>query len=196
MGSSETYVVVDKKFGVTEEWTGLQREAIWTYRFLLVFVAGLQAFAHGTNDVGNATGPFSAILTSYQDGVTKCTQNDTKWWVVSIGGLFVALGCVTFGYRVVQTMGKELTLINFHRGWCMEFAAAITVVIASALSLPVSTTHCQVGAIVIVGTVAVGYKHVKYSLFLVIFATWCITVPAAGLFAAAITAALRPAVRN
>lgn len=196
IGSSSTYVVVNEKHGTKEEWTGLQREAIWTYRFLLVFVAVLQSFAHGSNDVGNATGPFSGILTSYQNGINKCSANATQWWVVSIGGLFVALGCITFGYRVTTTMGKEITVINYHRGWCMEFAAAITVVTCTVLNLPVSTTHCQVGAIVILGIVAVGYKHVKISLFFIIFATWVVTVPVAGLVAAAFMAAIRPAVRN
>lgn len=189
-------IVVDPNFGVKEEWTAPQREAIWTYRYLLVFVAALESFAHGSNDTGNATGAFSAVLTNYQSGIYDCTQKSTPWYVMSIAGALVALGVITFGYRVIKTMGEGITAINFHRGWCMEFASAITVVACTALNMPVSTTHCQVGAVVFVGCVSVGYKHVDFGMFGKIVLTWVLTIPFAALVAAGLTAALRPAIQN
>ena len=83
--------------------------------------------------------------------------------------------------------------INFHRGWCVEFASTFTVIIATTINMPVSTTHCQVGGVVAVGLSAFGPKKVKWSLFGRIFATWVLTIPFSGGLAAAFVAALRPA---
>lgn len=98
------------------------------------------------------------------------------------------------GYRVIRTIGKELTLINYQRGFCIEFASTLTVVIATFMEMPVSTTHCQVGAVVFVGAAAFGPTKVAWGLFGRIVLTWVLTLPIAALIAAAVTAALRPAI--
>eukprot|EP00213_Chloropicon_mariensis_P005076 CAMPEP_0197471162 /NCGR_PEP_ID=MMETSP1309-20131121/2052_1 /TAXON_ID=464262 /ORGANISM="Genus nov. species nov., Strain RCC998" /LENGTH=595 /DNA_ID=CAMNT_0043008653 /DNA_START=72 /DNA_END=1859 /DNA_ORIENTATION=- len=171
-----------------------QKDALYFFKSLLVFVAALESFAHGSNDTGNATGAVSAMIQTFQEGTTECSKPDTPVWVMAIAGFFVFLGVNTFGYRVIKTIGTGLTNINFHRGWCVEFASTFTVIIATTISMPVSTTHCQVGGVVAVGLSAFGPKKVKWGLFGKIFATWVLTLPFSGGLAAAFTAALRPAI--
>uniref|UniRef100_A0A7S2Z1M4 Phosphate transporter n=1 Tax=Chloropicon laureae TaxID=464258 RepID=A0A7S2Z1M4_9CHLO len=171
-----------------------QTDALYFFKSLLVFVAALESFAHGSNDTGNATGAMSAIIQTFQEGSTECSKPETPIWVMAIAGFFVFLGVNTFGYRVIRTIGTNLTNINFHRGWCVEFASTFTVIIATTISMPVSTTHCQVGGVVAVGLSAFGPKKVAWGLFGKIFATWVLTLPFSGGLAAAFTAALRPAI--
>lgn len=171
-----------------------QKDAQFCFKYLLVFVAALESFAHGSNDTGNATGAMSAIVQTFQEGTTECNTPQTPVWMMAVAGFFVFLGVNTFGYRVIQTVGSSITKINFHRGWCVEFASTFTVIIASVINMPVSTTHCQVGAVVAVGLSAFGPKKVAWSLFGKIFLTWVMTLPFAGGIAAALTAALRPAI--
>ena len=171
-----------------------QVDAVFCFRYLLVFVAALESFAHGSNDTGNATGAFSAVLQTYSEGLSECSSPTTPVWVMAVAGLFVALGVNVLGYRVIRTIGTSLTDINYHRGWSVEFASTFTVVIATIVGMPVSTTHCQVGAVVAVGLCAFGPKHVSFGLFGKIFATWILTLPFAAGIAAGMTAALRLAV--
>ena len=74
-----------------------------------------------------------------------CDASATPWWLMSLGGGFVWLGIATAGHRVIKTLGTNLTVINYHTGFAIEFSSTLTVIIATALSLPVSSTHCQVG---------------------------------------------------
>eukprot|EP01026_Neomeris_dumetosa_P063650 TRINITY_DN60432_c0_g1_i1.p2 TRINITY_DN60432_c0_g1~~TRINITY_DN60432_c0_g1_i1.p2 ORF type:complete len:125 (+),score=9.09 TRINITY_DN60432_c0_g1_i1:175-549(+) len=113
----------------------------------------------------------------------------TPPWVMAIAGLCVWLGVATFGYRVIKTMGVNLVELNYMRGFCIELASTMTVVLATSLpfALPVSTTHCQVGAVVFVGMYAEGIFKVNWNLFLRIFLSWVLTLPFAGLIAAYIT---------
>ena len=171
-----------------------QVDAVFCFRYLLVFVAALESFAHGSNDTGNATGAFSAVLQTYSEGLSECSSPTTPVWVMAVAGLFVALGVNVLGYRVIRTIGTSLTDINYHRGWSVEFASTFTVVIATIVGMPVSTTHCQVGAVVAVGLCAFGPKHVSFGLFGKICATWVLTLPFAAGIAAGMTAALRLAV--
>ena len=176
------------------KYDAMQKDAIFCFQYLLVFVAALESFAHGSNDTGNATGAFSAALQTFQEGTEDCNKPQTPVWVMAVAGFFVFLGVNTYGYRVIQTVGSSITKINFHRGWCVEFASTFTVIIATAIEMPVSTTHCQVGGVVAVGLSAFGPKKVSWALFGKIFATWVLTLPFSGGIAAAMTAALRPAV--
>jgi solute carrier family 20 (sodium-dependent phosphate transporter) len=96
------------------------------------------------------------------------------------GGLFVCLGVCFLGHRVIQTMGFGLANINYLRGFCIEFASAFSVVVATVLGLPVSTTHCQVGAVIFVGLTAFGRRHVKWGTFGWIGLTWLVTLPLSG----------------
>jgi solute carrier family 20 (sodium-dependent phosphate transporter) len=134
-------------------------------------------------------GAFSAVWMAHQNGLTSCNLTQTPAWVMVAGGAFVFLGVYTMGHRVIRTMGFGLTSINFLRGFCIEFASTASVVFATILGLPVSTTHCQVGAVIFVGWTAFGARHVKWSMFGWIALTWIITLPTAAGLAAAVLAA-------
>jgi PiT family inorganic phosphate transporter len=116
----------------------------------LIFSAALLSFAHGANDVANAVGPLAAVydaLTTMQIS-SKAT---IPLWVMVIGGVGISLGLALFGPRLIKTVGSEITELDHIRAFCIMLAAAITVVIASQLGLPVSSTHIAVGAIFGVG---------------------------------------------
>ena len=176
--------------GMSEE----EVDATYAFKYLLVFTAALESFAHGANDTANATGPFSAVYLTYSQGLDDCRKPETPAWIMAVAGFGVFLGVATMGHRVIRTIGKELTDINYQRGFCIEFASTLTVVLATVLEMPVSTTHCQVGAVVFVGAAAFGPGSVRWGLFGRIVLTWVLTLPIAGLTAAAVTAALRPAI--
>eukprot|EP01025_Chloroclados_australasicus_P049067 TRINITY_DN5576_c0_g1_i1.p1 TRINITY_DN5576_c0_g1~~TRINITY_DN5576_c0_g1_i1.p1 ORF type:complete len:598 (-),score=56.99 TRINITY_DN5576_c0_g1_i1:323-2116(-) len=165
------------------------RDAIFTFRPMLVFIAALESFGHGANDTANATSAFTAVLQTYQKGNVECGVITTPVWVMAVAGMCVWLGVVTFGYRVIKTMGVNLVGINYMRGFCIELASTVTVVIATSLpfALPVSTTHCQVGAVVFVGMYAEGIRKVNWGLFGKIALSWVLTLPFAGLIAAYLT---------
>ena len=91
------------------------KRAIQCFQYLLVFTAVLESFAHGANDTANSTGPFSAVLAVYNTGLDTCDTMKTHVWVMVLGGAFVALGICTFGVRVIETIGKNLTSIDFHK---------------------------------------------------------------------------------
>ena len=92
-------------------------------------------------------------------------------------------GIVTVGYKVIQTVGEDITVIDYHRGWCIEFASTATVVIATLLQLPVSTTHCQIGAVTAVGMAAFGTGSVDFKLLCKIVMSWVLTLPFAAVIA-------------
>ena len=108
----------------------------------------------------------------------------------------VAIGVNLMGYRVIQTIGEDLTPLDYQIGFAIELAATITVVIATLLGLPVSTTHCKVGAVVFAGFAVSGRKGVDLSLFGKIVLTWVATLPFAGALAAGLTAVFTAAVRS
>mmetsp|Transcript_4877 Transcript_4877/g.10218 ORF Transcript_4877/g.10218 Transcript_4877/m.10218 type:complete len:543 (+) Transcript_4877:19-1647(+) len=164
------------------------KDAIFCFRYLLVFNAALESFAHGANDTANSTAAFSAILNSYSNGLYACESKSTPWWIMGIGGLFVLVGINIIGYRVIETIGENVTAINFHRGYCIEFASTATVVIATLLELPVSTTHCQIGAVTFVGLTAFGKDKVEWRLLGQIVLSWIITIPFAAMLSAVLTA--------
>ncbi len=116
----------------------------------LIFSAALLSFAHGANDVANAVGPLAAI----NDAVTTgqiAKKVAIPLWVMVIGALGISLGLILFGARVIRRVGQEITELDHIRAFCIALAAAITVIIASHLGLPVSTTHITVGAVFGVG---------------------------------------------
>jgi PiT family inorganic phosphate transporter len=117
----------------------------------LIFAAALLSFAHGANDVANAVGPLAAILSSFgpQDGLT--TKISIPLWVMLIGATGIALGLMLFGPKLINTVGQKITRLNAPRAFCVALASAITVLIATVLGLPVSSTHIAIGAIFGVG---------------------------------------------
>ncbi|XP_053434176.1 sodium-dependent phosphate transporter 2 isoform X2 [Nycticebus coucang] len=158
------------------------------FHFLQVLTACFGSFAHGGNDVSNAIGPLVALWLIYEQGAVM-QEAATPVWLLFYGGVGICMGLWVWGRRVIQTMGKDLTPITPSSGFTIELASAFTVVIASNVGLPVSTTHCKVGSVVAVGWIR-SRKAVDWRLFRNIFVAWFVTVPVAGLFSAAIMALL------
>jgi PiT family inorganic phosphate transporter len=116
----------------------------------LIFAAGLLSFAHGANDVANAVGPLAAIYEAVRAGVVA-TKAGLPLWILAIGGLGLAVGLALFGPKLIRTVGSEITELDKSRAFCIAIAAAVTVIIASQLGLPVSSTHTALGGIFGVG---------------------------------------------
>ncbi|WP_116653275.1 inorganic phosphate transporter [Pelagibacterium sediminicola] len=121
------------------------------FRLPLIFSTALLSFAHGANDVANAVGPLAAIVAAAGGGGAGNGSVALPFWVLAIGALGISLGLALFGPRVIRTVGEKITKLNEIRGFCVALSAAITVLIASALGLPVSSTHIAVGAVFGVG---------------------------------------------
>jgi len=118
----------------------------------LIFAAALLSFAHGSNDVANAIGPLAAIvdvLTTHADSISKSAA--IPFWVMMIGALGIAVGLCLFGPKVIRTVGSEITELDQMRAYCIAMAATLTVIVASQLGLPVSSTHIAVGGVFGVG---------------------------------------------
>lgn len=116
----------------------------------LIFSAALLSFAHGANDVANAVGPLAAIVSATESGQIV-TKAGIPLWVMLVGALGISIGLMLFGPRLIKTVGQEITKLNPVRAFCVALSAAITVIIASALGLPVSSTHIAVGGVFGVG---------------------------------------------
>ncbi|XP_069380185.1 sodium-dependent phosphate transporter 1-A [Paralichthys olivaceus] len=156
------------------------------FQFLQILTACFGSFAHGGNDVSNAIGPLVALWLLYESG-SVVSNTPTPIWLLLYGGVGICTGLWVWGRRVIQTMGKDLTPITPSSGFSIELSSAITVVVASNIGLPVSTTHCKVGSVVAVGWLR-SRKSVDWRLFRNIFIAWFVTVPISGLISAAIMA--------
>jgi PiT family inorganic phosphate transporter len=148
------------------------------------------AFALGANDVANAIGPVATAFSVEQTGDVG-TEVAVPFYLLMVGGIGIVTGMLTWGYKVIKTIGSKITHITNSRGFSIEFGAATSVLIASKLGMPVSTTHAVVGAVVGVG-LARGLHAIDLSIIKKIVITWVITVPiaaftTAGLFLLFIT---------
>ena len=150
---------------------------------LQVITACFVAFAHGSNDVANAVGPMAAVFGALNEGVAAKVTVPHK--VLLIGAVGIVVGLATYGYKIMATVGKKITELTPSRGFAAEFGAATTIVLASKLGLPVSTTHTLVGAVIGVGF-ARGISALNLQVLRGILASWFITVP----FTAVLTAIL------
>jgi PiT family inorganic phosphate transporter len=180
----------------------------------LICSAALLAFAHGSNDVANAVGPLSAIIGAAGSGGIAA-KVEIPLWVILIGAAGISVGLVLYGPKLIRRVGEEITKLNPLRAYCVALSAAITVIVASALGLPVSSTHIAVGAVFGVGffrehlsarqtrarrgarsngSDGVGAngdafrrrKLVRRGHMMTIAAAWVITVPATGAMAGAL----------
>jgi len=143
---------------------------------LMIFTASAMAFAHGSNDVANAIGPLSAIVDVIQSGGQIHQHVQIPNWVLYLGATGIVLGLATYGYRVMQTIGVNITDLTPTRGFAAEFSTATTVLVASALGLPVSTTQTLVGAILGIG-LARGFGALNLQVVRNIVLSWLITLP-------------------
>ena len=163
--------------GEDEGFHGVERIFVW----LQVIAAAYVAFAHGANDRSNAIGPMAAVYQVLSNDGQLEAVADVPTWLVLLGSVGIAVGVVTWGWRVMETIGSKITDITPTRGFAATFGAATTVLIFSMpfLAVPVSTTHTLVGAVVGVG-LAGGAKAVDFRVFGKIIASWLASLPAAG----------------
>lgn len=144
---------------------------------LMIFTACAMAFAHGSNDVANAVGPLAAVISVVRsDGVIDSAAL-VPWWVLVLGGGGIVFGLVTYGHKVIATVGTGITELTPSRGFAATLAAATTVVLASGTGLPISTTHTLVGAVLGVG-LARGMAALNLGVIGTIVMSWLITLPA------------------
>lgn len=149
---------------------------------LQIITACFSSFAHGSNDVANAIAPLATIYSIWKNEKVL-EKADVPVWILAIGGAGIVFGLATWGYRIIDRMGRELTKISPSRGFIIELAAATTVIISSRVGIPVSTTHCQVGSILGCGIVG-GKSNIDWKLVRGILFSWFITLPVTGLLSA------------
>jgi PiT family inorganic phosphate transporter len=143
--------------------------------YLQILSAGFVAFAHGANDVANAIGPLAAVINIVKTG-TVAMKSAVPTWVLALGGIGIIIGLATWGWRVIETVGKRITDLTPSRGFSAEFSAAITIVLASKLGIPISTTHTLVGAVLGVG-LARGLEALNLKTVRDIVISWVVTIP-------------------
>lgn len=142
---------------------------------LQVLTACAVAFAHGSNDVANAIGPLAAVVAAAREGVVGA-KTGVPLWMLGLGGVGIVVGLATYGYRVMETVGKKITELTPSRGFSAELGAAITIVIASKAGIPVSTTHTLVGGVLGVG-LARGIGALDGRVVGTIALSWVATLP-------------------
>ncbi len=145
------------------------------FRRLQVLTSCYVALAHGANDVANAMGPLAGIYIIYKTQAVS-PQVPVPSFLLAIGGLGISIGVLTWGYKVIETLGTKVTALTNTRGFSVDFGTATCVLVASKLGLPVSTTHAAVGAIVGVG-LARGLAAVDFRIVGKICLYWIITLP-------------------
>ncbi|MBE0462777.1 MAG: inorganic phosphate transporter [Halomonadaceae bacterium] len=144
---------------------------------LMIFTACAMAFAHGSNDVANAVGPLAAVISVVRSEGMIDSAALVPWWVLVLGGGGIVFGLVTYGHKVIATVGTGITELTPSRGFAATLAAASTVVVASGTGLPISTTHTLVGAVLGVG-LARGMAALNLRVIGTIVISWLITLPA------------------
>ena len=157
--------------------TGQYAKVEKVFATLQIFTACYIAFAHGANDVANAIGPVAAIFSILKTN-TIIMKVSVPPWILIMGGMGIVLGLSTYGFKVIETIGKKITEITPSRGFAAEFAAATTVLIFSKLGLPISTTHTMVGSVIGVGF-ARGIATLNLRVIGNIITSWCFTIPIA-----------------
>lgn len=157
----------------------LKVENIFSY--LQIMSACMMAFAHGANDVANAIGPLSAAVAILTTGLFA-VEASVPLWALALGGVGIVIGLATWGWRVIDTIGKKITELTPSRGFAAEFGAALTIVLASRLGMPISTTHTLVGAVLGVGF-ARGLEAVNLTTTRDILISWIVTVPVGAILA-------------
>jgi PiT family inorganic phosphate transporter len=168
----------------------------------LLLGVGLLCFAHGANDVANAVGPLAAIVSTLTNDGEIAAKVSIPIWVMAIGAVGIALGLLLFGPKLIDTVGQKITRLNAPRAYCVALSSAITVLIATTLGLPVSSTHIAIGAIFGVGFLReyienpknnkdqnkskAKRKLVRRRFLYSIAGAWIITVPASAALAGSI----------
>lgn len=160
-------------------------EHLWTYAQIASAI--MMSIAHGSNDVANAVGPWVASYNTFKAGEVA-TESDTPVWILVIAGFLLGAGFWFFGFKIVRALGNRITRMSPTRGYSAELGAAITVLLASRLGLPVSTTQCLTGATLGVALMNFNLRAVNWRQIIFIMFGWVLTLPAAGLISGLLVA--------
>jgi PiT family inorganic phosphate transporter len=155
-----------------------------------VLSACFVAFAHGSNDVGNAIAPLAAIAYILRTGSVPLSGFSVPLWILILGGGGIVFGLAIWGKNVITTIGENIIPLQPSSGFCAELATATTILLASRFGLPVSTSHALVGAVVAIGLIQ-NWQNVRFQTLKSILLAWLITLPVAAGLGAIIFACLR-----
>ncbi|KAF2116619.1 sodium/phosphate symporter [Lophiotrema nucula] len=150
------------------------------YSFVQVLTACTASFAHGANDIGNSVGPWAVIYSAWKTGNAAASKAPVPVWQLAVLSATISVGLITYGYNIMKVMGNKITYHSPSRGCSMEMGAAITVLVFSQYSLPVSTSMCITGATVGVGLCNGTYKAVNWQRVGLLVLAWVMTIPIAG----------------
>mmetsp|Transcript_4312 Transcript_4312/g.12046 ORF Transcript_4312/g.12046 Transcript_4312/m.12046 type:complete len:566 (+) Transcript_4312:59-1756(+) len=149
------------------------------FKALQVLSAAALSFSHGANDVANAIAPLAVVYQIWQEGYTT-DETPVELWILAFGAIGMDIGLFFLGYRLMRNLGNNLTMLSPSRGFALELGTIITVLGATSLGLPVSTTHCITGATVAVGLCNGDTKAVNWRVVLLTMTGWMLTIPLAG----------------
>eukprot|EP00761_Pharyngomonas_kirbyi_P013398 gb/GECH01013427.1/.p1 GENE.gb/GECH01013427.1/~~gb/GECH01013427.1/.p1 ORF type:complete len:567 (+),score=114.72 gb/GECH01013427.1/:1-1701(+) len=155
------------------------------FKLLMVLTALVLSFSHGGNDVANAIGPYAAVIATWEKASLCSPSPDdlifhVPIWVLILGGGCIVIGLGTWGYRVMTTVGQNITKLTFSRGFSAQLGTALSVLICTHIGVPVSTTHVLIGAICGVGIIT-GRNSLNFSTLRNIVISWVVTVPFAAI---------------
>ncbi|KAK0724997.1 phosphate transporter [Lasiosphaeris hirsuta] len=151
-----------------------------TYSFIQILTACTASFAHGANDIGNSVGPWAVIYSAWSTGSAAASKAPVPVWQLAVLSATISIGLLTYGYNIMKVMGNKITYHSPSRGSSMEMGAAITVLVFSQYSLPVSTSMCITGATVGVGLCNGTIKAVNFQRVGLLVLSWIATIPIAG----------------
>ncbi|KAM7203363.1 phosphate-repressible phosphate permease pho-4 [Rhypophila sp. PSN 637] len=151
-----------------------------TYSFVQILTACTASFAHGANDIGNSVGPWAVIYSAWSTGQASASKQPVPIWQLAVLSATISVGLLTYGYNIMKVMGNKITYHSPSRGCSMEMGAAITVLVFSQYSLPVSTSMCITGATVGVGLCNGTFKAVNFQRVALLAFSWVMTIPVAG----------------
>lgn len=152
------------------------------FKRLQIMTSCYVSFSHGANDVANAVGPLALVYWIISHG-SVAQKVHIPVWLLALGGLGISAGVLFLGQKVMKTVGEEITELNNSRGFCIDFSTASTVLLASVMGFPISTTHVVVGSVVGVG-MARGVELVNIGVLKNILISWFATVPVSALASA------------
>ena len=164
-----------------------------SFKYLQIFTAICDSFSHGANDVANAIGPYAAIVSIYMDEgemSKKVEMDEYAYMILAMGGVGISLGLILYGYKIIRAIGVKLCCITPSRGFSIELGSATIIIIGSRLGIPLSTTHCQVGATMGVGALEdfKGCSGINWNIAYKVFLGWIITLVVVGGTTALLTA--------
>ena len=157
----------------------------YTFRYLQIFTSICTSFAHGANDVSNAVGPLAAIWYIYQNDAVA-SKIDVPIWILCLGGAGIVVGLATYGIKIMEVLGKDITFISPSRGFSAELATALTVSFASKYGLPISSTQCITGGVIGISLCDYNLKDLNWKIMGKIFLSWIFTMIVTGGISAAI----------